>query len=196
MSATAAGGEVDALDAGAYGSFIIGQAITIEGQGWSYVAPGANGDAITINAVSGNVAMHGVCINGAGLTGSTNGIVFNSGTSLTVESCIVRNMEGQPASILSTATTTLTLAVSNSYFGYNASNGIVVEPKSSGAITAAIDRTEFYNNLDVGLFCAYAPSGTGAANVAVQTALPPTATVLTATPDLLSWEIRTLPTSR
>ena len=166
VNATALGGEVDALDAGAYGSFTISQAITIEGQGWSYVAPPAYGAGITINAVSGNVAIHGVSINGAGITGSTNGIVFNSGTSLTVENCIVRNMNGSGLEFLSTATTTLTLAVSNSYFGYNASNGIVIEPKSSGAITAAIDRTEFYNNLNIGLFV-YAPSGTGAANVAV-----------------------------
>src|SRR5258708_319400 len=54
VAATAVGGEVDALDPGAYGSFTIGHAITIEGQGWSYVAPPANGNAITINALAGD----------------------------------------------------------------------------------------------------------------------------------------------
>ena len=46
VAATAVGGEVDALDPGAYGSFTISQAITIEGQGWSYVAPPATPPAL------------------------------------------------------------------------------------------------------------------------------------------------------
>src|SRR5215469_6378624 len=50
VNATAAGGEVDALDPAGYSPIIINQPITIEGQGWSYIAPPVNGDAITINA--------------------------------------------------------------------------------------------------------------------------------------------------
>src|SRR5216683_4019773 len=84
VAATAAGGEVDALDPGAYGSFTISQAITIEGQGWSYVAPPSNGNAITINAVSGNVFIRGVSLNGVGVA-NANGILFNSGGSLNVQ---------------------------------------------------------------------------------------------------------------
>src|SRR5215813_14752506 len=57
VAATSPGGEVDALDAGAYGSFIIDRPITIEGQGWSYVAPPNNGNAITINTSGGNVTI-------------------------------------------------------------------------------------------------------------------------------------------
>src|SRR5258708_9463409 len=111
VAATAVGGEVDALDPGAYGSFTISQAITIEGQGWSYVAPPSGGAAITINAGSGRVAIHGVLLNGAGIAGSTNGIVFNSGKSLTVEDCVVRNMAGHGLEFLSTPPPTPTLAV-------------------------------------------------------------------------------------
>src|SRR5258708_38891996 len=111
VGATAVGGEVDALDPGPYGTFPISQAIAIEGQGWSYVAPPSGGAAITINAGSGRVAIHGVLLNGAGIAGSTNGIVFNSGKSLTVEDCVVRNMTGHGLEFLSTAATTQTLAV-------------------------------------------------------------------------------------
>ena len=75
VNATSAGGEVDALDPAGYGPIIISQAVTIEGQGWSYIAPPNNGIAITINAASGKVAIHGVSLNGAGITGNTNGIV-------------------------------------------------------------------------------------------------------------------------
>src|SRR5258708_15404455 len=63
VAATAVGGEVDALDPGAYGSFTISHAITIEGQGWSYVAPPDHGNAITLKPRSGNVTIHRVSLN-------------------------------------------------------------------------------------------------------------------------------------
>ena len=84
VNATSAGGEVDALDPAGYGPITISQGITIEGQGWSYIAPPANSSAITINAVSGNVYIHGVSLNGVGITGNTTGILFNSGGGLYV----------------------------------------------------------------------------------------------------------------
>ena len=66
VNATSLGGEVDALDPAGYGPIVISQAVTIEGQGWSYIAPPASGNGITINAVSGNVAIRGVSLNGVG----------------------------------------------------------------------------------------------------------------------------------
>jgi hypothetical protein len=81
VTATSPGGEVDALDPAGYGPINIDRAIAIEGQGWSYIAPPANGSAITIAIASGigNVTMHGVSLNGAGISGNTTGIQFNSG---------------------------------------------------------------------------------------------------------------------
>src|SRR5258708_32367166 len=69
VNATALGGEVDALDPGAYGSFTISQGITIEGQGWSYVAPPANGAAITVNAPGANdkINIIGVVLSGTAI---------------------------------------------------------------------------------------------------------------------------------
>jgi hypothetical protein len=55
VNATTLGGEVDALDPAGYGPITISQAITIEGQGWSHIAPPANLQAITNNAMTGNV---------------------------------------------------------------------------------------------------------------------------------------------
>jgi hypothetical protein len=79
VALTSAGGEVDALDPGGYGSFTIGQAISIEGQGWSYVAPADGGVAIAIDSPTGGaVSIRGVSINGVGTTGDTNGIVYSS----------------------------------------------------------------------------------------------------------------------
>jgi Right handed beta helix region len=91
VNATSAGGEVDALDPAGYGPITITQAITIEGQGWSYIAPPPGGNGIQVNAVSGNVYIHGVSLNGVGITGSTTGILFLSGGSLTIRDSVIRN---------------------------------------------------------------------------------------------------------
>jgi hypothetical protein len=151
VNATSVGGEVDALDPAGYGPITITQAITIEGEGWSYIAPPPGGNGITINAVSGNVAIHGVSLNGAGITGPTNGIVFNSGQSLTVEDCIARNMLSNGLGFISNATTLQTLSVSNSYFSNNSGNGIVVETFSSGPVTVSLDRVGLHDNAFAGL---------------------------------------------
>jgi hypothetical protein len=138
VNATSAGGEVDALDPAGYGPITITQGITIEGQGWSYIAPPANGNGITINAVSGNVSIHGVSLNGAGITGGTNGIVFNAGASLTVTDCVAQHFNG------SSATT---------------GNGILIQP-TSGSINFVVTNTNVSGNGNVGLY--YLPTSGGA----------------------------------
>jgi hypothetical protein len=165
VNVTSPGGEVDALDPAGYSPIVISHPITIEGQGWSYIAPPASGNAITINAVSGNVTIHGVSLNGAGVTGTTNGIVFNSGASLTIENCIIGNMTNDGLQFFPNETTLATLAVSNSYF-INNDFGIDIQPMSSGAIKAVIDRTGMHGNGSVGLYVG-GEVGTGALTVAV-----------------------------
>ena len=140
VNATSAGGEVDALDPAGYGPIVVSQAITIEGQGWSYIAPPVSGNGITINAVSGNVAIHGVSINGVGITGDTNGIVFNSGGSLTVADSVLRNFAG--------STTT--------------GNGILIQP-TSGTVSFVITNTIVSNNGGDGIRY-FPPSGSPSAN--------------------------------
>jgi hypothetical protein len=136
-NATAAGGEVDALDPGGYGSLTINQAITIDGEGWSYVAPANNGNGITINAGSGNVTLRGLSLNGVGTT-ATNGIVFTTGDSLTVTNCVLQN------------------------FGWNGSNattgnGILMEP-TSDQVTFAITNAIVSNN-GLNGFAYFPPNG-------------------------------------
>jgi hypothetical protein len=149
VNATALGGEVDALDPGAYGSFTISQAISIEGQGWSYVAPPANGAAITINAVSGNVFIHGVSLNGVGATGGTNGIQFNSGGSLNIQDSVIRNfgyrgIEFKPAA-------SSKLSISNTLVSDNFDAAIAVELSGPGTAEGALDHVRLENNL-IGVF--------------------------------------------
>jgi hypothetical protein len=143
VNATAVGGEVVALDPANYGSITISHTITIEGQGWSYIAPPTGGNGITINAVSGsNVTIRGVLLNGAGITGETNGILFKSGASLTVTDCVILNFSGSGSGATG--------------------NGIAMQP-TSGSFSFVITNTTASNNGYAGV--SYFPqSGTATAN--------------------------------
>jgi hypothetical protein len=152
VNATALGGEVVALDPAKYGSFTINQAITIEGQGWSYVSPPGSGAAITINANSGdNVVIRGVLLNGDGTTG-TNGIVFNSGGNLTVTDCVAQNFSfsssGGNGILMQPTSGAMTFVITNTIVTNNNSGGIVYAPPRFSTATAngVIDRVVATNN--------------------------------------------------
>src|SRR6516162_1668280 len=122
--AVLAGGEISVLDTGGYGTLIIAK----------------TGVGITINANPGDkVSLRGLILDGAGQGGT--GIAFNSGTSLTVDDCVIRNMAVFGLAFASNAATPQTLAVSNSSFSDNGNAGVQIETTSSGAITASFDRT-------------------------------------------------------
>ena len=150
VNSTTLGGEVDALDPGGYSPFTINQAITIEGQGWSYVAPPANEAAITINAVSGNVVIHGVSLNGDGVTGNTNGILFNSGGSLTVRDSVIRNFTN--FGILFEPDASSQMSVSNTRASDNGISGIEILANGSGTTTGVFDHVTTENNQSHGLY--------------------------------------------
>jgi hypothetical protein len=166
VNTTAPGGEIVALDPANYGSLTINHQITINGQGWAYVAPPNGGNAITITAgPSDNVTIHGVVLDGIGATGDINGIVFNTGASLTVTDCVVQNFEGNSGIGLAfVPDAAAKLSVSNSYFTNN-SFGAYIQTSGSGAITVAIERSAFFGNIE-GLKATGA-LGTGSLNVAV-----------------------------
>jgi hypothetical protein len=146
VTATSAGGEVDALDPAGYGPITISQAITIEGQGWSYIAPPVGGNGININAVRGNVSIHGVSLNGAGITGGTNGIVFNSGGSLTVTNCVINNFTGTGILITPSSGSNQTVLIADSFALNNGANGIEIDPLATSTVSYTIDRTTVANN--------------------------------------------------
>jgi Right handed beta helix region len=83
--------------------------------------------------VSGNVFIHGVSINGVGITGNTTGIQFNSGGRLTVEDSVIRNFKGSGIEVQ--PSTPIQLFVSNTLVSDNQANGIEV----SSAFSAGVD---------------------------------------------------------
>ena len=143
-SLTAANGIVAALDPGKYGPLTITGPITINGNDGAAITAPAGGNGITINAVSGNVILTGLEIDGAGA--AYNGIVFNSGSSLTVTNCTLQNM------------------VQNGGF-INTGNGILMQP-SSGTLEFTITDTTASNNGYIGVN--YQPtSGSPSANIVI-----------------------------
>jgi hypothetical protein len=121
VNVTPAGGEVDALDPGGYSPITISQAIPIEGQGWSYIAPPTGGNGITITASSGNVAIHCVSLNGVGVTGATDGISFTGSGTLNVQNSVIRNFTNYGISFQPSAASQVfvsdTLLADNAYYG-------------------------------------------------------------------------------
>ncbi len=88
ISKTAAGGEIDALDPGGFGTVTITKAITLNGQATlgSILSSGTNG--ITVNAgPSDTVVLRKLSVNGAG-TGMT-GIRYIGGAAVSVEDCTI-----------------------------------------------------------------------------------------------------------
>jgi hypothetical protein len=152
VNATAVGGEVDALDPGAYGSFTISHAITIEGQGWSYVAPPANGAAISINAAGANVNIRGVSLNGVGVA-NTLGIQFIAGASLNVQDSVIRNFTDEGIYFGPNAASRL--FVSNTLISDIVGlvgDGIEIFPTGSGTTTGVLNHVQLVNNSNDGLF--------------------------------------------
>jgi hypothetical protein len=157
------GGEIDVLDPAGYGSLTITKPISIQGHGFSGISAASGNNGITINAgATQSVTLNGLLIEGGGL--GFVGIQFNSGKSLVVENCVVRNF-GEGLDFFSNGASLQTLSVSSSFFTDNVNDAIFIQPNSNGPITAAIERTAFYNNRFA--VSAFGLNGTGTLDVAV-----------------------------
>jgi hypothetical protein len=138
------GGEVDILDPAGYGAITITKAISIvnDGVGTAGVQT-ALGNAITINAgASDAVTLRGLDIDGLG-TGA-NGIVFNSGGSLTVTNSTARHFA---------------YSGDSQDTGNGTGNGILIAP-TSGPVNFFISNTTTSANGFGGIY--YMPPGGGA----------------------------------
>src|SRR5258708_613470 len=139
-SLTAASGIIAALDPGKYGPITITGPITINGNGWAAMTAPAGGNGITINAGSSDaVELNGLEIDGA--AAAYNGIVFNSGGSVTVTNCVVQNFFNNG--------------------GATTGNGILIKP-TTGSINFAITNTTVSNNGFAGINYS-PPSGSASA---------------------------------
>jgi hypothetical protein len=93
ISKTSAGGEIDALDPGGFGTITITKSITIDGTGTfaSILAAGTNGvnanDSASATPNAAVVTLRGLSINGAG-TGLV-GVSISAARNVTIEECVI-----------------------------------------------------------------------------------------------------------
>jgi hypothetical protein len=176
-NAVEANGIIAALDPGKYGPLTIGMAVTVNGNGWAAITGTAAGNGITVNAVSGNVILTGLEIDGAGA--AYDGIVFQSGSSLTITNCIVQNFVRNVSVstsgngvLLQPTTGTVTFAITNSTFSNNGFFGLYYDPPSGSTATAngTIDHVVATNNVADGIAINTSVGG-GSAAVAISNSI-------------------------
>ena len=169
ISKTAAGGEIDALDPGGFGTITITKAITIDGGGGQVASILASGTAgVNVNAGATDIViLRNLRINGtikAGSGGSTNGVNFNTGAQLIVENCDIFEFGQNGISITNSANPSR-VDVINSVLTGNSQAGILVRP-GGGLVNVALKNVVMDMNGQNGLVAD--GTGGGAVNVAMQ----------------------------
>jgi hypothetical protein len=152
-----ANGIVAALDPGKYGPIAIIGPVTINGNGWASITGPSTGiaTAITVAAVSGDVILNGLEIDGAGT--SRYGIAFNSGSSLAVTNSTVQNFIDDGIAVQPSSGTTM-LLITDVAVSYNNAGGIQIAPTGSGSVEGLIKRATL--NADAGNAVTVDGSGT------------------------------------
>jgi hypothetical protein len=162
----AANGIIAALDPGKYGPLNIVGPVTVNGNGWAAITGTASGNGITVNISggTGNVILTGLEVDGAGA--AYNGIVFQSGASLTISDCIVKdfvvNGSGTGNGILIAPTSNTNFTVVNTIAVNNGNVGILYSP-TSGTPTSigTIDHVVTTNNTGSGIGVAVSGGSAG-----------------------------------
>ncbi|MEA2904636.1 MAG: hypothetical protein QOI12_2023 [Alphaproteobacteria bacterium] len=146
---TNAGGEINMLDPAGYGTLTITHSISIvnDGVGSAGILVPAGGPTsgvgIVINAgPDDEINLRGLIIEGTGV--GVRGITFNSGKSLTIQNCVVRNMTDNGLEFLPTGSSKL--SVSDCFVMDNAGHGILIAPSGVGSAVAVFKRVESSNN--------------------------------------------------
>jgi hypothetical protein len=158
ISKTAAGGEINCLDPGGYGTVTITKSITIdcEDTQGSILASGTNGvnlnDSATATPNSIRVILRGLSINGAGTTPGLTGVNFVSGASLTIEDCLIQNFTTSPGAgvRVSTSAGAQQVQILNSHIVNNSlagtGAGVFVQPSGTAAVRIDIENTQMAGN--------------------------------------------------
>ena len=157
---TAAGGEINCLDPGGFGTVTITKSITIRCKNnpeAGITSPGVN--AFIINGAGASVVLEGIDLEGLGNTTTTagvNGVNFLNGASLIVRDINIRGFRGGYGINFAPASNA-TLLVDNVIINDGGSSstttsgGINIAPAAGMTAQATITNTIVANNLNVGL---------------------------------------------
>ena len=175
ISKTAAGGEIDCLDPGGYGTLTVTKSITVDCTGTfgsTLNSGGINGfvinDSATATPGTAKVVLRGLSINGAGTTPGLNGIRFISGASLTVEDVFIQNNSNygisfQPAGAAKLFVKHVTMVNNSAATG----GGLLLQPTGTGSVLAILKDVSITGGAGTGVR-ADATGNTGTAGITVQ----------------------------
>ena len=127
ISKTAAGGIINTIDPGAYGTVTLTKSITIEGAAGmqnGVLASGTSG--IIVNAAGIHVTLRNLQIHGGnGASPGLNGVRYINGASVTIDNCDIQGFHSSAA---------------------GSGNGVVVEATAAGAYRLYISNSRIYEN--------------------------------------------------
>jgi hypothetical protein len=142
---TAAGGEIDAMDSGAFGSLNINKSITLDGGGnFASTLASATTGFVLNGAVSDQVTIRNMTINGAGTTKGTIGIRTVSTGSVDIQNVYIFNFAQHAVSIENSAAAQI--QIRNCFFHNNGQTAIVVAPSVAASVNVSIDNTTISKN--------------------------------------------------
>jgi Right handed beta helix region len=149
ISKTAAGGEINCIDPGGFGALTITKAITISCEGLTAGVLVAGTNGFTVSAgVNDVVVLKGLDFEGVG--SGIVGIQFNSGASLTVVNCTIRNFTSLGIGFNPTGNAALLVLDSLVTNNGTASSGggIQVFPSGAGTAKALLNHVSVQRNFD------------------------------------------------
>jgi hypothetical protein len=142
---TAAGGEIDALDAGAYGTLTIGKSLTIDGGGNFAGTLASGGLGFLINAATNDqITLRGLSIDGAGAPKGTIGIRITAAGDVDIQNTFIFNFSQRAVSIENAAAAQI--QIRGCFFHNNDQTAVVVQPLISANVQVAIDKTTISKN--------------------------------------------------
>ena len=148
ISKTAAGGEINCLDPGGYGTLTITKSITVDCTGTfgsSLNSGGINGfvinDSLSATPGQAEVRLRGLSINGAGSTPGLNGIRFISGKILVVEDLFIQNQKSGNGISIAPSANNATVSIINTSIvtGGTGATGGGMEVRPTGTGTARVN---------------------------------------------------------
>jgi hypothetical protein len=158
ISKTAAGGEIDNIDQGGFGTLTIVKSITIDGGGADIASSLASGTAgMTITAAANDVVIlrnlqyNGILGNGTTNIAGTNGIsVVNAGAArIVIENCRIFSF-GTAGVSITPSSGTINVKILKTTIN-NTSSGVLVSPTGGSTVNVTIDDTHIDNNVGGGL---------------------------------------------
>ncbi len=152
ISKTAAGGEIDALDPGGYGTLTVTKSITVDGTtgaGWGSTlnSGGINGfvlnDSLTATPNTIKVTLRNLSINGAGTTQGLNGIRALAFSQLSIENVSIENQSNHGIDVSTNSAVNVQVKIRNVDVRRIGQDGLNVTNAGTGDAKVSVDDSSF-----------------------------------------------------